>query len=112
MGNGAGSRRPRDISAGSTRWRVWGEAGGRRFRDAGTGPTGSMGGLHREARFANEDGVADGRGLRGAGLREGEPGTREDGGGTAMRDCVAAPGVGRGWALAEGPPLRCQAEAW
>jgi hypothetical protein len=93
-----------------------GGCGGRRAADAsgiaGTGPTGSMGGLHREARFANEDGVADGRGLRGAGLREGEPGTREDGGGTAMRDCVAAPGVGRGWALAEGPPLRCQAEAW
>jgi hypothetical protein len=45
------------------------------------------GGLHREARFAGEDGVTDGRGLQVAGLREGEWGTREDGGGTAMRDC-------------------------
>jgi hypothetical protein len=55
------------------------------------------GGLHREARFAGEDGVADGRGLQGAGLREGEWGTREDGGGAAMRDCRGgAPHRGEG----------------
>jgi hypothetical protein len=56
-------------------------------RRNGDGSDWIHGGLHREARFAGEDGVADGRGLQGAGLREGERGTREDGGGAAMRDC-------------------------
>jgi hypothetical protein len=59
----------------------WGIAG------TATSPTGSMGDCIARRDFVDEDGVADGRGLQGAGLREGEWGTREDGGGAAMRDC-------------------------